>query len=166
MFWRKASTELSRTALICYLLMQEEGVENVTPSKVQDLGFMTKGAASKAIKELKDKDYLIDDVLFFKEEDNIEWRRKEYNYQTYLVYKHIFPNGKLYYGITCREPEVRWDGGKGYIDNKEMYSDIVKYGWNNIEHEIIATDMNYHEARELEHMLIYLDKDNCYNIKG
>ena len=44
--------------------------------------------------------------------------------------------------------------------------DLILVDRANYPDEIIARDMNYHEARELEHTLIYLDKDKCYNIKG
>ena len=36
----------------------------------------------------------------------------------FWVYKHIFPNGKAYFGITSQYPCVRWKNGKGYSDNK------------------------------------------------
>ena len=32
----------------------------------------------------------------------------------YCVYKHIFPNNKVYIGVTCQKPEYRWRNGKGY----------------------------------------------------
>lgn len=32
----------------------------------------------------------------------------------YYVYKHIFPNGKVYIGITCKKPIYRWNNGNGY----------------------------------------------------
>ena len=33
----------------------------------------------------------------------------------YCVYKHTNKtNNKVYIGITCRKPEVRWDSGWGY----------------------------------------------------
>lgn len=33
----------------------------------------------------------------------------------YFLYKHTFPNGKVYIGITSRvNPERRWLGGRGY----------------------------------------------------
>lgn len=56
----------------------------------------------------------------------------------WIVYVHIFPNGKLYFGITSKQPNARWEGGSGYGDNQPvMKAAIAKYGWENIEHEIL-----------------------------
>lgn len=30
----------------------------------------------------------------------------------FCVYKHVFPNGKLYFGITSKAPNKRWQNGK------------------------------------------------------
>lgn len=35
----------------------------------------------------------------------------------YIVYVHIFPNGKKYFGITSKAPNQRWENGKGYDKN-------------------------------------------------
>lgn len=32
----------------------------------------------------------------------------------YTVYMHIFPNNKVYIGITSRNPKYRWNNGKNY----------------------------------------------------
>ena len=55
----------------------------------------------------------------------------------YWVYVHTCKaNGKKYVGITTKtKPELRWAEGKGYWYNKYFYSDILKYGWNNLKHE-------------------------------
>ena len=74
---------------------------------------------------------------------------------SYIVYKHTFPNGKIYFGITIREhPNDRWLNGFGYKDNPKMFSDIVKYGWDNILHEIIKEGVDQLEAEKLEAKLI------------
>lgn len=57
--------------------------------------------------------------------------------EKYTIYKHIFPNGKVYIGMTQQELNKRWINGLGYRDNEAMFNDIVLYGWNNIGHEII-----------------------------
>lgn len=55
----------------------------------------------------------------------------------YWVYIHTCPNGKRYVGITTsKKPESRWCEGLGYKYNKHFYSAIVKYGWENITHEV------------------------------
>ena len=76
----------------------------------------------------------------------------------YCVYKHTTPNGKVYIGITKQKPERRWRGGLGYKppDGKEtpFYRAIVKYGWDNIHHEIIASGLNKENACQVEVELI------------
>ena len=67
---------------------------------------------------------------------------------------HIFPNNKVYVGITCRKPKYRWDNGNGYKNNKYMTNAIQKYGWNNIEHKILFTDLMKEEAERKEIELI------------
>ena len=55
----------------------------------------------------------------------------------YWVYVHTCPNEKRYVGITTRiKPEIRWGkNGENYQYNKHFYSAILKYGWNNFQHE-------------------------------
>ena len=55
---------------------------------------------------------------------------------SYSVYKHTFPNGKVYIGITSQKPEDRWSKGKGYQRQPLIYNAINKYGWDNIVHKI------------------------------
>lgn len=76
----------------------------------------------------------------------------------YKVYKHTVPNGKVYIGITSYEPEVRWNGGKGYKNNPEFFNAILKYGWNNIKHEILYDDLTKEEAFKIEEEQIALHK--------
>jgi group I intron endonuclease len=66
------------------------------------------------------------------------------------LYQHICPNGKVYVGITRRNCEDRWRKGHGYRNNKHFYSAIVKYGWDNIRHDIIYDDLTESEAKDLE----------------
>ena len=73
------------------------------------------------------------------------------------VYIHIFPNDKKYIGITNQEPENRWGkNGNGYNKQKVMWSAIQKYGWNNIEHKVLYTNLSKEEADEKEKELIKL----------
>ena len=69
--------------------------------------------------------------------------------ETYIVYIHIFPNKKVYIGMTNNVKE-RWKNGLGYITNEKMFNDILLYGWNNIEHNIIEDYLSYKEAMKLE----------------
>lgn len=88
----------------------------------------------------------------------------------YIVYKHIFPNDKIYIGITCRNPKTRWRNGKGYYTNIYMQNAIKKYGWKNVEHEILKTGLSKEEACDLECKLIEEYKSNIrefgYNIES
>jgi hypothetical protein len=84
----------------------------------------------------------------------------------YTVYKHTFPNGKIYIGITKMNPLTRWGNGHGYSGQKKIYEAIVKYGWENIRHEILYTGLSQREAFEKETELIErLDAiKNGYNV--
>ena len=85
----------------------------------------------------------------------------------YTVYMHISPSGKRYIGITCQEPKKRWKNGKGY-ETQIFYRAIEKYGWDNIEHIIIAKGLDKETAEWLETELIReLDTTNTlygYNV--
>ena len=81
----------------------------------------------------------------------------------FYVYRHTCPNGKVYIGITCRNVKYRWNNGKGYSRNKHFYSAIVKYGWENIEHEILYENLNEKEAYIKEIELIEYYKSNNRN---
>lgn len=88
----------------------------------------------------------------------------------YCVYKHLFPNGKVYIGITCQEPLLRWrSDGSGYRPHKKdsnlkIWNAIQKYGWNNIEHIIILKGLEKEDAIEKEIALIkhYNSTDDRY----
>lgn len=79
----------------------------------------------------------------------------------YTVYKHTAPNGKVYIGITGQKPEKRWKHGNGYKDNEHFYRAILKYGWENIKHEIVCTGLTKRQAGKVEQSLIkYFDSTN------
>lgn len=73
---------------------------------------------------------------------------------SYCVYMHITPCGKKYIGITGKKPEYRWNNGKGYFNNKHFYNAIIKYGWDNIQHIIIADNLCKEDACMMEIDLI------------
>lgn len=82
----------------------------------------------------------------------------------YSVYKHTFPNGKVYIGITSRKPESRWGlNGNGYKLQSLIYNAIQKYGWNNIKHEILFKNLTKKEAEQKEIELIAKYKSNNIN---
>lgn len=83
----------------------------------------------------------------------------------WTVYVHIVPKDvrsspdkddyydKYYVGITSRDPKYRWRNGEGYKD-QVFYNPIKKYGWDNIQHEIVAERLTKDEACNLEKKLI------------
>ena len=80
--------------------------------------------------------------------------------ENYKVYIHIFPNEKVYVGITKQKPEYRWRNGKHYSNNAYMTNAIIKYGWNNIEHKILYDNLSKEEAEQKEIELIKKHKSN------
>ncbi len=74
----------------------------------------------------------------------------------YSVYIHTAPNNKKYVGITSRPVHRRWDNGNGYRHQTLFYRAIVKYGWDNMDHKIVAEGLTKGEAIALEMHLIDL----------
>lgn len=85
----------------------------------------------------------------------------------YKVYKHTFPNGKAYIGITSQPLSKRFMNGKGYKECPKMNAAILKYGWNNVEHEMLYDGLTKAEAeaKEIELIAHYNSIDNGYNIE-
>lgn len=54
----------------------------------------------------------------------------------------------------------RWENGKGYHKGTAIRSAIDKYGWHNLLHHIVATDLSKQHAIELEKFYISLLKSN------
>lgn len=73
-----------------------------------------------------------------------------------VLYLHITPSGKKYFGVTCKRPERRWANGHGYKSNPHFWRAIEKYGWNNITHVILADGLTPDEADSLEIFFIAL----------
>ena len=83
----------------------------------------------------------------------------------YYVYKHIFPNNKIYIGRTTTELNQRWQSGFGYESNEKMFKDIVKYGWDNIKHKFIELD-SIEDMEFLESIMIFEEKPYYNRING
>lgn len=79
---------------------------------------------------------------------------------SYTVYKHTSPSGKVYIGITRQNVKKRWQNGNGYAHSEHFKNAILKYGWNNIKHEILYTGLSKDEACKMEIELIALYKSN------
>lgn len=83
---------------------------------------------------------------------------------TWTVYRHVNKiNGKCYVGITNqRYLRCRWGpGGNRYHQDgqKKFWSAIVKYGWNNFDHEVLEENIQTpQEANEREqYWIAYYD---------
>ena len=76
------------------------------------------------------------------------------------VYRHKFPNGKLYFGITTQKVEKRWGNGCNYSSNERLSNAIKKYGWENIEHDILFEFDSIELAEQKEIELIKQYKTN------
>ncbi len=87
--------------------------------------------------------------------------------RSYVVYRHIFPNGKSYIGITCVKPYYyRWRGGSSYSQQPKIYNAINKYGWENIKHEVLYENLSQTDANSIEQEMIakYDSVRNGYNV--
>lgn len=81
----------------------------------------------------------------------------------YKVYKHTSPNGKVYVGVTSSTINDRWRDGKGYKD-QVFYRAILKYGWDNIKHEVLCEGLSKEEAhkKEIEIIAFYKSNDKLF----
>lgn len=87
----------------------------------------------------------------------------------YVVYRHIFPNGKSYIGITSQYPFWRrWRAGSGYYKQPKMYRAIQKYGWESVQHEVLAKDLSLSDANRVEQEMVakFDSVKNGYNISS
>lgn len=84
----------------------------------------------------------------------------------YTLYKHTSPSGKVYIGITSKNVKKRWQNGTGYLPCKAFHRAILKYGWDNITHEVLFTNLSKEMAEQLEILLIkhYKQLGISYNI--
>ena len=88
---------------------------------------------------------------------------------TFIVYKHTSPSNKVYIGITEFNPHFRRkNNGSGYKHQSVFFNAIIKYGWINFKHEIVAEHLTKQEALDKEEELIQLyksyDRRYGYNI--
>ena len=92
---------------------------------------------------------------------------------TYCVYIHTNKvNGKKYVGLTKHgnNPNRRWMNGVGYDGCAYFYHAIQKYGWDNFDHDIVASNLTISEANHFEEILIKaldtMNINNGYNLKS
>lgn len=86
--------------------------------------------------------------------------------KSWTVYRHISPSGKVYIGITSREVIKRWNNGNNYKMCSIFQKAILKYGWDNIKHQVLFTNLTERRAKDLEVDLIrhYKNLAISYNI--
>lgn len=82
----------------------------------------------------------------------------------YCVYAHIFPDGKLYIGMTGLSLEARAQNGRGYVETPAFWKAIQEVGWDNIRHIVLIEGINKEIARICEKELIikYRTYDSNY----
>ena len=80
------------------------------------------------------------------------------------IYKHTSPSGKCYIGQTVNIKK-RWCA-HAYSNCPKFYKAIKKYGWENIQHEILCVCHDAEEANKAEANFIesYNSINNGYNI--
>ena len=89
---------------------------------------------------------------------------KETNDMVDKVYKHTFPNGKVYIGITSKtNVKDRWGEDGKYYKGQFVYRAIKKYGWQNIVHEVLFKNLTKEEAEQREIELIAFYRSNQQN---
>lgn len=118
------------------------------------------GCSERTIK--RRRKVLYNKIKTYLQDNNIELKDALSNcvFDKYVTYILLFPNDKVYIGQTL-DTKTRWSGnGIGYKENKEMYEDIQKYGWNNIKKLVIDTGLTYEESIEREKELIIHYRSN------
>lgn len=69
----------------------------------------------------------------------------------YKVYKLTsIDTHKIYIGVTFCSLEKRWKKGEGYKTQKQIYNDILKYGWERFTKELLCECNSFRESREKE----------------
>ncbi|MHC1785443.1 MAG: GIY-YIG nuclease family protein [Christensenellales bacterium] len=83
----------------------------------------------------------------------------------WTVYEHVNKtNGKRYIGITCKNPEQRWNNGNGYRCSRYFFNAINKYGWDGFYHNILERELSEFQAkqREVELIAFHNSTDSVY----
>lgn len=97
----------------------------------------------------------------------------EARYHKRYLYRLTFPNSMVYIG-TAFNIDDRWqNNGAGYR-GQYVYEFIRKYGWENIDREVLLflphledrPSLNTGKIRKMERELIHAYGDRCYNRQG
>lgn len=89
------------------------------------------------------------------------------NNKIWKVYQLTSPKGRVYIGCTKLDADKRWQNGRNYKSNTELFDDIVLYGWSSFKKEVLVEFEYEADARYHEHCLIrqYPDGYNIYRAK-
>lgn len=80
--------------------------------------------------------------------------------RNYWIYTHTTPDGCVYVGQSQFETaNLRWVKSH-YRPNTTFGKAISLFGWDNIKHEVVATNLTHEEALKLEGELIDFCKLN------
>ncbi len=79
----------------------------------------------------------------------------------FTIYKLTSPEKKIYIGKTSNGVLKRFSNGDGYVTNKELYSDIQKFGWCCFKKDILAVCKDPEDAKKLE--MDFIAKFNATN---
>ena len=95
----------------------------------------------------------------------------------YIVYKYTSPSGGVYIGQTCKKSiqERAGKNGIGYLTTDKETGEflqpgiahaIIKYGWENIQKEVLFENLTSEDAdkKETELISFYKSGGKCYNI--
>ena len=82
----------------------------------------------------------------------------------YSIYKHTTPDGFVYIGATAQKPKNRWSNGENYKFVPKFYEAIKRFGWDNIQHEVVCEVSSREEAyiKEKEYIEKYKSFDERY----
>ena len=88
----------------------------------------------------------------------------------YSIYKHTFPDGKVYIGCTSVRPELRYGrDGEGYSKQRKLWDAIQECGWVNVGHEVLKQTISRDEASACEQAYIQqydsTNPDKGYNTR-
>ena len=72
--------------------------------------------------------------------------------KSYIVYRHITPDGKSYIGCTSKSVRERW--WLGYMHSPKFDVMVKKYGWDGMQHEVLAENLSAEDAYKVEQEMI------------
>lgn len=82
----------------------------------------------------------------------------------YFVYQYVTPDEMYYFGVT---KDIKERCRKNHYKLTTLQPYIEKYGWKNLQHNILMRELTYEEALKSEDMLIRVGLEDgvCINKK-